>query len=202
MALCPRARKPRAKPGKSDRVHAERLGQVELRRSPLRLRPQRRLLLGDTANVILTGGTGTGKTMIAQNIAQHALDRGLTVRFTKAKSMLADLSAQPTTALRDHRLRAYTSPALLVIDELGNSASDSRQTDALFDVLEVRNQHKSTVVTAQIPFERWLEVFPNATCVRAIVDRLTQYADVIDIIGKSYRLRDAKARADLQDQSL
>ena len=133
--------------------------------------------------------------MIAQNIAHQALLRGLTVRFVNAKAMFTDLGALPTTGQRDSRLRHYISPQLLIIDEFAHFGPDPRQTDALYDVVAARYQNKSTVVVSQRHFDQWPEVFPNATCTRMIMDRFTHYADIVDIVGKSYRWHEAQLRA-------
>ena len=75
--------------------------------------------LNDATNAILVGPNGIGKTMILKNVAQHALSRGHTVRFTTASDMLAELAAQDSSSILARRLRRYTTPQLLCIDEVG-----------------------------------------------------------------------------------
>lgn len=150
--------------------------------------------LEEAANVVLVGPNGVGKTTIAENLAHKALLRGFTARFTTASELLNDLASQESTPALTRRLRAYCRPTLLVIDEVGYLSYDSRHADLLFEVVSRRNQEKSTVVTTNRPFAEWGEVFPNASCVVALVDRLVHKAEIIQVEGESYRVKEAKER--------
>lgn len=145
-------------------------------------------------NVVFIGSNGLGKTTLAKNLVHRALLAGHTARFTTASAMLNDLAAQESAAALARRLRRYGQPALLAIDEVGYLSYDSRHADLLFEVVSRRADEKSTVVTTNRVFSEWNEVFPNATSVVALVDRLAQRADVVSIQGESYRLKEAQER--------
>ena len=81
-----------------------------------------------------------------------------------------------------------------MIDEVGYLSYDSRHADLLFQVVSRRNQEKSTLVTTNRRFAEWNEVFPNASCVVALVDRLVHRAEIVQIDGESYRVKDAHER--------
>ena len=152
--------------------------------------------LGEAGNVILIGPNGVGKTTIAQNLAHEALIAGHTVLFTSASEMLNDLAAQDGPSALSRRLRRYVKPAMLVVDEVGYLSYSSQHADLLFDIVNRRNQDRSTVVTTNKPFSEWNEVFPNSSSVVALVDRLVHRSEILEIDGESYRLKEAKERND------
>jgi len=152
--------------------------------------------LKDTANAVLVGPNGVGKSMIAQNIAHQAILRGNTALFTSAGALLGELTALDSDRALRHRLRHYAAPTLLVIDEVGYLSYSNRHADLLFELVSRRYQQKSTLITTNRPFAEWREVFPNAACVVSLVDRLLHNAEVIAIEGESYRLKEARDRAE------
>lgn len=148
------------------------------------------------ANVLLVGPSGVGKTMVAKNLAYAVIRAGRTARFTTASAMLNELAAQDGLAALSRTYRRFTSPALLVIDELGYVAYGNRHADVLFEVVNRRHDlGRSVVVTTNRSFQEWGELFPSATCVVPLVDRLVQKADIFEIDADSYRLREAQERA-------
>jgi DNA replication protein DnaC len=150
--------------------------------------------IGEGANVVLVGPNGTGKSMIAQNLAHQALLAGHTVLFTTAAKMLGDLVTQDTSTALQRRLRRYCNPSLLVVDEVGYLSYDNRHADLLFEVVTRRYNDKPTIITTNKPFAEWNEVFPNAACVVTLVDRLVHRSEIVPITGDSYRLKEAKER--------
>lgn len=153
--------------------------------------------LEQAANVVIVGPNGLGKTMIAKNLLHQAVLQGYTARFTAASDMLHDLAAQDSSTLLSRRLRRYTSPAVLCVDEVGYLAYDTRYADLLFEVITRRYQlRRPLVLTTNKAFGEWNQVFPNATCVVALVDRLVHRSEILTIDGDSYRLKEAKERAE------
>ena len=126
-------------------------------------------------------------------LAVHAaVFAGHTARFTTAADLLLDLNGQETARALDRRLRHYTRPALLAIDEIGYLAADARAADLLFQIVSRRYEHRAILITTNLPFKRWDTIFPNASCAVAVIDRLTHHAEILPIEGDSYRRRDAE----------
>ena len=150
--------------------------------------------LADATNVVLVGGNGLGKSMIAANLGYQAVLAGHTVLFTTAGQLLGDLAALDSDSALRSRLRRYAAPDLLLIDEVGYLSYSNRHADLLFELVSRRYQHKSTVVTTNKAFADWGEVFPNAACVVSLVDRLVHRAEVVRIEGESWRAKEAQER--------
>jgi DNA replication protein DnaC len=140
-------------------------------------------------NVLFRGPSGVGKTTLAQNLGLEALTRGHSVRFTTLAAALADLLKQESLPALERRLRRYTRPALLILDEIGYLPCDSRAADLLFNIVSRRHEERSTVITTNLPFKAWGTIFPGAACVAALVDRFTESCHVLDIEGDSWRQR-------------
>jgi len=162
-----------AHPEKIDRALVERLAALDF--------------IDKGENVLLKGGSGLGKTMIAQNLAQAALAAGFTARFSTLAAALADLLSQESMPAFERRLRRYTRPDLLVLDELGYLPCDTRAADILYNIISRRHEQRSTIITTNLPFKQWGNTFPGAACVVALVDRFAQHCHRVEIIGESYR---------------
>jgi DNA replication protein DnaC len=146
-------------------------------------------------NAVLLSTNGLGKTMIAQNLASKAILQGYTTRFVKASQMLNHLLENDSASKRASCLKKYSSPHLLVVDEVGYMNYDNRYADLLYEVISARYQKASTVVTTNKGFKQWGDIFPNAACVVTMVDRLVHQAETVVIEGESYRAREAMERA-------
>jgi DNA replication protein DnaC len=138
-------------------------------------------------NVLFRGSSGVGKTTLVQNLGQRALEKGLSVRFSTVNEALADLLKQESIPAVERRMRRYTLPDILCLDELGYLPCDARSGDLLYSIISRRHEKASTVITTNLAFRSWGSVFPGAACVAALVDRFTQHCHVIDIDGESWR---------------
>lgn len=142
-------------------------------------------------NILLRGPSGVGKSVLAQNLAHRAIERGYTVAFCTLAAMLADLLRQESLPATERRLKRYAAPDVLVLDELGYLPQDNRSADLLYNIISRRHERRSTVITTNLAFKHWNQVFPSAACVAALVDRFAQHCYVIDIDGDSWRQKSA-----------
>jgi DNA replication protein DnaC len=147
--------------------------------------------LHEGRNLVLVGRNGLGKTMIAKNICHAAVLAGSSVVFREAPALLEELHRQ-TPEGRRRKLRSYVNVGLLCIDEVGYLSFDDKAADLLYEVINRRYERKSVIVTTNRPFKEWNEVFPNATCIATLLDRLLHHVDVTVIEGDSYRVRESE----------
>jgi DNA replication protein DnaC len=147
--------------------------------------------LQEGRNLVLVGTNGLGKPMIAQNIGHAAVMAGSSVLFRSAPALLEDLHRQSPEGRR-RKLRGYAGVGLLCIDEVGYLSFDDEAADLLYEVINRRYERKSVIITTNRPFKEWNEVFPNATCIATLLDRLLHHADVTVIEGNSYRVRESQ----------
>lgn len=139
-------------------------------------------------NIIMIGPPGRGKTHLSIALGMKACRAGFKVLFKNA----AVLSTQLTEAQYPYKLeklqKAIARADLLILDELSYIRFNRHQSELLFQVISDRSEKKSTIVTTNLPFSKWTDLFENDTMVSALVDRLTFHSHVLDMNGVSYRL--------------
>jgi DNA replication protein DnaC len=144
-------------------------------------------------NIVMIGNPGRGKTHLAIALGLKACAQGFRVLFRNA----ATLSTELCEARDKYRLgkleRALEQTHLLILDELSYLSFNRHQSELLFKVISDRSERGSTIVTTNLPFSRWTELFENTTMVAALIDRLTFRSHVLDMNGDSYRLKTALA---------
>lgn len=147
--------------------------------------------LSESRNIVLVGRNGLGKTMIAQNLCHAAVMAGHSVMFRSASALLEELQ-RVTPEGRRRKLRIFANVGLLCIDEVGYLSFDDKAADLLYEVINRRYERKPVILTTNRPFKEWNEVFPSATCIVTLLDRLLHHADVTVIEGNSYRVRESE----------
>ena len=144
-------------------------------------------------NVIAIGNSGTGKTHIALGLA--ACQRGVSVGFTTAAALVHELME----ARDDRRLlnlqRQLSRLKLLIIDELGFVPLSTTGAELLFEVFSQRYERGSILVTTNLPFDEWTEVFGSERLTGALLDRLTHHVHILEMNGDSYRLKGSRQNA-------
>ena len=140
-------------------------------------------------NVVMIGNPGRGKTHLSIALGLKACSQGFNVLFKNA----ATLSTELCEARDNYRLgkleRTLAKADPLILDELSYLSFNRHQSELLFKVISDRSEKGSTIVTTNLPFSKWTELFENTTMVAALIDRLTFRSHVLDMNGESYRLK-------------
>ena len=143
-------------------------------------------------NIVLAGNPGTGKTHIAVGLGLKACMQGYKVFFTTVHKLLTQIReshSQRTMRQMESRFEKYD---LVICDEFGYVSFDKNGAELLFNHLSLRAGRKSTIITTNLGFDRWDEIFGDAVLTAALVDRLTHKAYLVNMNGESYRLKETR----------
>jgi DNA replication protein DnaC len=145
--------------------------------------------IDDRESVILIGESGTGKTMLATALAVCACQHGRRVRFTTLAGLATELQEADSRRELARVVGRYTRTELVVLDELGYLGLPEGAAELVFQVISERNERGSLIVTTNLPFGDWTKVFPDPRLAKAVVDRITHKAHIIDTGTQSWRFR-------------
>jgi DNA replication protein DnaC len=141
-------------------------------------------------NVVFLGPPGTGKTHLATGLGIRACQAGHRVAFATAAEWVARLSNAHAHGRLYDELRRLSRVPLVIVDEIGYIPLEAEAANLIFQLVSSRYERASVIVTSNKPFARWGEVFGDAAAAASIIDRLVHHAEVINLKGESYRLKD------------
>ena len=143
-------------------------------------------------NIILSGNPGTGKTHLATALGIKACQEGYKVHFTSISRMLTQIRESRSQKMLRTIESRFEKFDLVICDEFGYISFDKDGAELLFNHLSLRCGRKSTIITTNLTFDRWGEIFGDTVLTAAMVDRLTHKAFIVNMSGKSYRVKETR----------
>lgn len=146
--------------------------------------------LENQENIVFLGSSGVGKTHLAVSIGIAAAKKRVSTYFIKCHDLIQQLKKAKLENRLDDRLKHFSKYKLLIIDELGYLPIEKEGSKLFFQLIDMRYEKKSTILTTNINFNNWDDVFFDPIIANAILDRVLHHAHVVNITGKSYRLKE------------
>lgn len=143
-------------------------------------------------NIILAGNPGTGKTHMSIGLGIDACNMGYKVYFTTISSLINELKESRSDKKLYTFEKKFEKYDLIIADELGYISFDKEGSELLFTFLSLRAERKSTIITTNLSFDRWNEIFNDEVLTAALIDRLTHKSYVINMNGDSYRIKETR----------
>jgi DNA replication protein DnaC len=141
-------------------------------------------------NIIFTGKSGTGKTHLATGLGVAACRQGINTRFVNGCALSMELIEAQSERRLSRVIQRYARYGLVVVDELGYVPFSKESAELMFQVFAERHERGSVIITSNLGFADWTQVFGDATLTAALLDRLTHKAHIINCTWESYRLKE------------
>ena len=141
-------------------------------------------------DLLLAGPPGLGKSHLAQAIGYHVIKAGFQVYYRSIFDVVRDLQADQTPEELDRTLGRFLKPDLLIIDDMGLKALPPRSGEVLSEIIMRRYETRSTLMTSNRPIEEWGKLLNDVPAATAILDRFLHHAQIMNMTGRSYRLRE------------
>ena len=145
--------------------------------------------INSSEDILFVGPPGVGKTHLATAIGYQAIKAGFTVYYRSVFDLVRDLMEDEALLGQDKILRRYLKADLLIIDDMGIKRLPNKSGEYLFEIVMRRYEIRSTIMTSNRPIEEWAKLIGDVPSATAILDRFLHHAHIINITGKSYRMK-------------
>lgn len=147
-------------------------------------------------NILFVGNSGVGKTHLAVSLGIEAAKHRNSVYFISCHNLIQKLNKAQKENRLEKQIQHLAQYKVLIIDEIGYLPVDHQGSNLFFQLIARRYMNKSTIITTNMPFSKWGEVFSDNTLASAVLDRLLHYSHIIRITGNSYRIKDKIVESD------
>lgn len=138
-------------------------------------------------NILLFGASGVGKTHLAAGIGYALIEQGVPVKITSTTLMVQQLQQAKAALDLAEALVRFDKYPVLILDDIGYAKKNNQETQVLFELIAHRYETGSLIITSNLPFSTWNQIFEDNMMTVAAVDRLVHHATILEIIGESYR---------------
>ena len=150
--------------------------------------------LENNSNILLIGNSGVGKTHLATAIGMAAAKKRISTYFIKCHDLIVQLKKAHLENRLDTRIKHFSKYRLLIIDEIGYLPIGEEEAKMFFQLIDMRYEKKSTIITSNINLSDWGKIFADSLIASAILDRLVHYSSIVNILGSSYRTATALSK--------
>jgi DNA replication protein DnaC len=150
--------------------------------------------LENNNNILLIGNSGVGKTHLATAIGIAAAKKRVSTYFIKCHDLISQLKKAHIENRLETRIKHFSKYRLLIIDEIGYLPIGEEEAKMFFQLIDMRYEKKSTIITSNINLSDWGKIFSDSLIASAILDRLVHHSSIVNILGNSYRTASALSK--------